>query len=141
MVSVADDILSNKLQAEAVLTIDDAVTIARRFESAKRAQTVVRGQTAVDVYANVNRHDTKDIITTAVKPQVLFIMHPMTRDTNAVIKTLKLHRTNLMLKVVNDVATKNSIQEMIVLPQSLTNISVVSKDTGKSCVSPNLSQK
>ena len=53
VVGVTDDKLSEKLQADADLTLDDAVTIARRFESAIQAQSVVRAQNAaVDVHAN-----------------------------------------------------------------------------------------
>ncbi|XP_067943316.1 uncharacterized protein [Watersipora subatra] len=51
VVGVTEDKLSEKLQADADLTLDEAVMIARRFESAKQAQSVVRGS-AVDVHAN-----------------------------------------------------------------------------------------
>ncbi|XP_067944963.1 uncharacterized protein [Watersipora subatra] len=51
VVGITEDKLSEKLQADADLTLDDTVMIARRFESAKHAQSVVRGS-AVDVHAN-----------------------------------------------------------------------------------------
>ena len=42
VVGVTDDSLSNKLQSELDLTLNTAVDICRRYESAKQAQTVVR---------------------------------------------------------------------------------------------------
>jgi len=52
VVGVTDDKLSEKLQAEPDLTLEQAVNMARRYESAKQAQNVVRGQSTADVHAN-----------------------------------------------------------------------------------------